>query len=146
MVRERPSLPADVTVSERLYMLTIRAPSQGESEGGEKREKKVVMEGHERSERRAENSRPKKSGKKGRKGEMRGEESAKEREERQCTPAARGGGERGGSILMGCELLAALFSFIWSIWLKEFNKRRANDLTRYPVISTDETPSLLDSL
>lgn len=34
-MRERPSLPADVTVSELLYMLTIRAPRQGESEGGE---------------------------------------------------------------------------------------------------------------
>lgn len=38
VVRERPSLPADVTVSELLYMLAIRAPRQGESEGGERRE------------------------------------------------------------------------------------------------------------
>lgn len=37
MVRERPSLPADVTVSELLYMLAIRAPRQVESEGGERR-------------------------------------------------------------------------------------------------------------
>lgn len=37
VVRERPSLPADVTVSELLYMLAIRAPRQGESEGGERR-------------------------------------------------------------------------------------------------------------
>ena len=36
-MRERPSLPADVTVSELLYMLAIRAPRQGESEGGEER-------------------------------------------------------------------------------------------------------------
>lgn len=38
VVRERPSLPADVTVSELLYMLAIRAPRQGESEGGVRRE------------------------------------------------------------------------------------------------------------
>lgn len=38
VVRERPSLPADVTVSELLYMLAIRASRQGESEGGERRE------------------------------------------------------------------------------------------------------------
>lgn len=37
-MRERPSLPADVTVSELLYMLAIRAPRQGKSEGGERRE------------------------------------------------------------------------------------------------------------
>lgn len=37
-MRERPSLPADVTVSELLYMLAIRAPRQGGSEGGERRE------------------------------------------------------------------------------------------------------------
>lgn len=37
-MRERPSLPADVTVSELLYMLAIRAPRQGESEGGVRRE------------------------------------------------------------------------------------------------------------
>lgn len=65
----------------------------------------------------------------------------------------RGGSQRvsvrAGSILMGCRLLSpsiALFSSIRSIWSEEFNKRRANDLTRYPVISTDETLSLLHSL
>lgn len=36
-MRERPSLPADVTVSVLLYMLAIRAPRQGESKGGEER-------------------------------------------------------------------------------------------------------------
>ncbi len=46
-MRERPSLPADVTVSELLYMLTIRAPRQGESEGGERREGR--RRGRERS-------------------------------------------------------------------------------------------------
>lgn len=45
-MRERPSLPADVTVSELLYMLAIRAPRQGKSEGGERRE------GRRRKERR----------------------------------------------------------------------------------------------
>lgn len=40
VVRERPSLPADVTVSELLYMLAIRAPRQGESKGGEERRRK----------------------------------------------------------------------------------------------------------
>lgn len=35
-MRERPSLPADVTVSELLYMLAIRAPRQGERREGRK--------------------------------------------------------------------------------------------------------------
>lgn len=34
-MRERPSLPADVMVSKLLYTLAIRAPRQGECEGGE---------------------------------------------------------------------------------------------------------------
>lgn len=46
-MRERPSLPADVTVSELLYMLAIRAPRQVESEGGERRERRSG--GRERS-------------------------------------------------------------------------------------------------
>jgi len=38
VVRERPSLPADVMVSELLYMLAIRVPRQGKSEEGERKE------------------------------------------------------------------------------------------------------------
>lgn len=34
VVRERPSLPADVAVSGLLYMLAIRAPRRGGREGG----------------------------------------------------------------------------------------------------------------
>lgn len=40
MVRERPSLPADVTVSGLLYMLAIRAPRRERREGGERKEGK----------------------------------------------------------------------------------------------------------
>lgn len=43
VVRERPSLPADVTVSGLLYMLAIRAPRKGGRDGGK--------EGGERKER-----------------------------------------------------------------------------------------------
>lgn len=46
-MRERPSLPADVTVSELLYMLAIRAPRQVESKGGERRKRRSG--GRERS-------------------------------------------------------------------------------------------------
>lgn len=52
-MRERPSPPADVTVSELLYTLAIRAPRQGESEGGERREgRRRRREGAERDEQR----------------------------------------------------------------------------------------------
>lgn len=44
VVRDRPSLPADVTVSELLYVLAIRAPRQGESEGGEEGRKEERKE------------------------------------------------------------------------------------------------------
>lgn len=37
-MRERPSLPADVMVSELLYTLTIRAPRQGRSDDEERKE------------------------------------------------------------------------------------------------------------
>lgn len=104
------------------------------------------MEGEERGRDELRMTEEERDGSRGRKrGNVR-ERKCERTGERQRMSAALGGGERGGSILMSCRLLIALFSFIWSIWLEEFNKRRANDLTRYPVISTDETPSLLDSL
>lgn len=46
-MRERPSLPADVTVSELLYMLAIRGPRRGESEGGERKGGKKRRKGEE---------------------------------------------------------------------------------------------------
>lgn len=59
VVRERPSLPADVTVSELLYMLTIKAPRQGEKWGRREEGRKESREGEKRW--RAENDRGGKS-------------------------------------------------------------------------------------
>lgn len=44
-MRERPSLPADVTVSGLLYMLAIRAPRKGGREGGRKEEGRKELSG-----------------------------------------------------------------------------------------------------
>lgn len=41
---------------------------------------------------------------------------------------------------IGSSQSTALFQLFWSIWLEEFNKEKANELTRFPVFSSDESP------
>lgn len=53
VVRERPSLPADVAVSGLLYMLAIRAPRQG---GGKGEARKELRGGDKRGMTEAEKS------------------------------------------------------------------------------------------
>lgn len=86
VVRERPSLPADVTVSELLYMLAIRAPRQGEKWGRREEGRKEAREGRGGKQRRAGNDR----GGESRKGEVDGGREKRESENKRKKEREKG--------------------------------------------------------